>query len=172
MKSHIRGKMGRRVICSLTILLLICGILLPSVMVNARRTESKTKQKGVKVAFPEQEGMSFIGKFGKVTGYNYDYLSKVSEYTGWKLDYKFYYGRNATDNVVNAMEDVQNGNADLIGPILKNEQTEKLFEFPENSYGAVYTTLCALNSSGIRENNIKRRWGWMPILSSRLRLIS
>ena len=68
MKSHIRGKMGRRVICSLAILSLICGILLPSVMVSAR---SKTKQKVVKVAFPEQEGMSFIGKFGKVTGYNY-----------------------------------------------------------------------------------------------------
>lgn len=168
MKSHIKKKMGRRVICSLVILSLICGILLPSVMVSARRMESTnekttkaqgkiTDQKVVKVAFPEQEGMSFIGKFGKVTGYNYDYLSKVSEYTGWKLDYKFYYGRNANDNVVNAMEDVQTGNADLIGPILKNEQTEKLFEFPENSYGTVYTTLCALNSSGIRENNIKNK---------------
>ena len=73
MKSHIRGKLGRRVICSLAILLLICGILLPSVMVNAKRTERKTKQKVVKVAFPEQEGMSFIGKFGKVTWDDSDY---------------------------------------------------------------------------------------------------
>ena len=55
------------------------------------------------------------------------------------------------------MKDVQEGKADLIGPILKNAQTEKMFEFPENSYGTVYTTLCALNSSGIRENNIKNK---------------
>lgn len=176
MKSHIKKKMGRRVICSLVILSLICGILLPSITANAGKTKNADKtenanrikstnakektttvQKVVKVAFPEQEGMSFIGRFGKVTGYNYDYLSKVSEYTGWKLDYTFYRGKDTSENVVNAMMDVKDGKADLIGPILKNEQTEKMFEFPENSYGTVYTTLCALNSSGIRENNIKNK---------------
>ena len=131
MKSHIKKKIGRRVIGFLVILAFVCGMLLPSMTVNATGTESantkagktqskmsgqkasekieentaertiekaerktgnkankktkeesKTKQKVVKIAFPEQEGMSFIGRFGKVTGYNYDYLSKVSEYTG------------------------------------------------------------------------------------------
>ena len=45
--------------------------------------------------------------------------------------------------------DLQERNVDLLGPLLKNEQTEKMFEFPEKSYGTVYTTLCAL-SSGCR----------------------
>lgn len=132
------------------VLFLFCGIFLLPVTGNA-------KQKVVRIAFPEQEGMSFIGKFGKVTGYNYDYLSKVSEYTGWKLDYTFYYGRDENNNVKNAMEDVKDGRADLIGPILKTKQAEKMYEFPKNSYGTVYTTLCALNSSGIKENNVKNR---------------
>lgn len=123
-------------------------------MQKTAKTET-TEQKIVRIASPEQEGMSFISKSGKVTGYNYDYLSKVSEYTGWKLSYTFYYGNNPSDNVMNAMEDVKNGKADLIGPILKSEQTEQLYEFPKNSYGTVYTTLCASNSGGIRENNIK-----------------
>ena len=38
----------------------------------------------VRVAFLEQEGMSFIGHTGKISGYNFDYLEKISEYTGWQ----------------------------------------------------------------------------------------
>ena len=38
----------------------------------------------VRMAFLEQEGMSFIGHTGKITGYNFDYLEKISEYTGWR----------------------------------------------------------------------------------------
>lgn len=44
----------------------------------------------MRVAFPTQEGMSYIGHSGKVTGYNYDYLEKVSEYTGLEMDYVAY----------------------------------------------------------------------------------
>ena len=46
------------------------------------------------------------------------------------------------------------GKADLMGPLLKNEQTQALFEFPEHSYGTVYTILCALSSSSLREHNL------------------
>ena len=56
--------------------------------------------------------------------------------------------------VSSAISDLAAGKADLLGPLLKNEQTEKLFEFPEHSCGTVYTTLCALNSSGLREHNL------------------
>ena len=44
----------------------------------------------VRVAFLEQEGMSFIGHTGKITGYNFDYLEKISEYTGWQIEYVTY----------------------------------------------------------------------------------
>lgn len=40
----------------------------------------------IRVAFPTQEGMSYFAHSGKVTGYNYDYLEKISEYTGWEMD--------------------------------------------------------------------------------------
>lgn len=149
------GRTDKQIKYGIFILFLFCGMMLFPVTGNARKNDSK--QTIVKVAFPEQDGMSFIGRFGKVTGYNYDYLSKVAEYTGWKFDYTFYHGEDGNENVVNALEDVKNGKADLIGPILKNEQTEKMFEFPKNSYGTVYTTICALNSSGLREDNIKNK---------------
>lgn len=35
----------------------------------------------------------------------------------------------------------------------QNESMEELFSFPEQSYGIVYTTLCALETSDLREDN-------------------
>ena len=105
-------------------------------------------------ACPAQEGMSFIGHSGKVTGYNYDYLEKISEHTGWEMDYVAYPSNDGNESVGSAISDLIAGKVDLMGPLLKNEQAEQLFEFPENSYGTVYTTLCAPESSDLREYNL------------------
>lgn len=129
------------------LLILFCFLCMPVHADSDART--------VRVAFPEQEGMSFIGHSGKVTGYNYDYLQKISEYTGWQLEFISYPNSDGTEAVMQAMQDLQDGKVDLLGPILKNEQTEALFDFPENSYGTVYTTLCTANSSILREGNFK-----------------
>lgn len=111
----------------------------------------------IRVAFPTQEGMSFFGHSGKVTGYNYDYLEKISEYTGWEMEYVPYGSADGNEAVGSALADLQSGKVDLMGPLLKNEATQKMFEFPENSYGTVYTTLNALTSSPLRENNLFNR---------------
>ncbi len=113
------------------------------------------EQRVVRVAFPEQEGMSFIGHTGKITGYNFDYLEKISEYTGWQIEYVTYPTTDYNEAVGQAMEDLQAGRVDLLGPMLKTAQSADAFEFPENSYGTVYTTLCALTTSRLRETNIQ-----------------
>lgn len=134
---------------------LLAALLLASPMsVSAEKNEADTDRQTIRVAFPTQEGMSFFGHSGKVTGYNYDYLEKISEYTGWEMEYIPYGSADGNEAVGNAISDLQEGKADLLGPLLKNKATEEMFEFPENSYGTVYTTLCALSSSSIRENNI------------------
>lgn len=113
--------------------------------------------KVVRVAFPTQEGMSFFGHSGKVTGYNYDYLEKISEYTGWEMEYVPYASADGNEAVGSAINDLMEGNVDLLGPLLKNEATEEMFDFPEHSYGTVYTTLCALSASNLRENNLHQQ---------------
>ena len=109
----------------------------------------------VRVAFPEQDGMSMVTQSGKITGYNYDYLEKISEYTGWEMEYVSYGTGNYNEDVTNAISDLQEGKVDLLGPMLKSTAAEAMFEFPANSYGTVYTTLSALTTSRLRENNIK-----------------
>ena len=41
----------------------------------------------------------------------------------------------------NALNDLEAGKVDLLGPLLKNEYTEEIYNFPEQDYGTVYTTL-------------------------------
>ena len=116
---------------------------------------AEAEQRVVRVAFPEQEGMSFIGHTGKITGYNFDYLEKISEYTGWQIEYVTYPSTDYNEAVSEAIADLEAGKVDLLGPMLKTAQSQELMEFPESSYGTVYTTLCALTTSRLRETNIQ-----------------
>ena len=139
--------------CVVLAAVLLAGQALTALPVQAAEQERRV----VRVAFPEQPGMSYVGHTGKVTGYNYDYLEKISEYTGWQMEYVVYADADANKAVSRAMEDLQSGKVDLMGPLLKNQATEDLYAFPMCSYGLVYTTLCALSTGNIRENNVKNR---------------
>lgn len=129
-------------------------LIIPMQQGQAEEAGTQPERQTIRVAFPTQEGMSFFGHSGKVTGYNYDYLEKISEYTGWEMEYVPYGSADGNEAVGNAINDLKEGNVDLLGPLLKNKATEEMFEFPKNSYGTVYTTLCALSTSNIHENNL------------------
>lgn len=132
-------------------LLLLVWISCTALAAHAEESERRV----VRVAFPEQEGMSYIGRSGKVTGYNYDYLQKISEYTGWQMEFVAYPNEDGSQAVSDALNDLMAGKVDLMGPILKNPSVETMLDFPQTSYGVVYTTLCASYSSNLREQNFK-----------------
>ena len=133
----------------------LLSLVLVSMLLPRANAENGAATRTVRVAFPEQAGMSIIGHEGKVTGCNYDHLEKISEYTGWQMDYIAYPDDDGTAAVIRALQDLEDGKVDLVGPLLKNKATEALYEFPERSYGMAYTTLCALASGDLRETNIK-----------------
>lgn len=134
---------------------LLVGLLVCSLFPAAALAEGNSTRRVVRVAFPEQEGMSYISRSGRITGYNYDYLEKIAEYTGWQLEYVSYPSEDGNEAVMSAMQDLMEGKVDLMGPLLKNAYVEENFELPENSYGTVYTTLNALSSSSLHENNVQ-----------------
>ena len=141
---------GKRISRVLSALVALCLVLAAAPGARAAGEDRLT----VRVAFPEQEGISQVERSGKLSGYNYDYLEKISEFTGWEMDYAVYSSSDGNEAVGSAMEELMNGKVDLMGPILKNASTEELFEFPENSYGTVYTTLCADINSSLRKNDL------------------
>lgn len=136
----------------LFLLLAVC-FLMPERTVQAAENGNRM----VRVAFPEQEGMGYVEANGACSGYNYEYLEKVSEYTGWSMEYVKYTEEDQSEAIRKAMDDVAAGKVDLLGPVLKTKETEEKYAFPENSYGTVYTTLNTLESSTLTENNIRDR---------------
>lgn len=134
------------------LLILLCMCLLCPYSVCAQTPETET-MRTIRVAFPMQDGMSYFHKDGTPDGYSYAYLQKIAEYTGWKIEYIPYDSGDMNTDVQNALDDLKSGEVDLMGPILKTDQTAQILAFPDNSYGTVYTTLCALESSNIREDN-------------------
>lgn len=118
--------------------------------------QEQATHRTVRVAFPSQEGMSEIGEGGDLLGYNYDYLQTIAEYAGWELEYVTYENQSTNSEIESAMEMVMSGEADLIGPMLKSEAVEEMFEFPENEYGVVYTTLCSLEESTLSALNFTK----------------
>ncbi len=143
----------------------ICGpvllfgllFLLPGILAFAREGEkqaSETEKQVIRVAFPLQEGINEYRADGTPTGYNYDYLEKLAEYTGWEIEYVPYEEEDENQAIQHAIDDLQAGKVDLLGPMLKNESTQEMLEFPELSYGTVYSTLCALETGSLREDNL------------------
>ena len=62
---------------------------------------------------------------------------EISKYTGWT--YEFITGTE--DQLVPLMEMLETGEADVMGGIVKNEESMRLYDFPEFSTGASYTCL-------------------------------
>lgn len=102
------------------LMLFLCCCMVFPLYVSAKATQSRT----VKVAFPVQDGMSYFHPDGTPDGYNYVYLEKIAEYTGWKMEYIPYDSGDKNADIQNALNDLESGKVDLLGSILKNQYTE------------------------------------------------
>ncbi|MDO4488624.1 MAG: transporter substrate-binding domain-containing protein [Eubacteriales bacterium] len=140
--------------CKKRVITAIFSLLMVLMVVPAAFASETTERRVVRVAFPEQMGMSQIDNTGKLVGYNYDYLEKIAELTGWEMEYVTYDTGDTNSSVMDAMQDVMDGKVDLLGPMLRNAATEEMFEYPENNYGTVYTTLCVDINSTLHRSNL------------------
>lgn len=128
----------------LIVVMMICCVL-PQSFLCAQAQDT------IRVAFVEQDGISYYQNGNKPTGYNYDYLEKVAEYTGWKFEYVSYTGDDAIEE---ALQDIKDGKVDLYGPIVKNEEITDAYEVGNESYGTLYTTLEASTTSTLKVDAI------------------
>lgn len=94
----------------------------------------------IKVGYPIVSGFTEV-EDGIYTGYAYEYLMEIAKSTGW--EYEFI--EMSLEDLIYKLRD---GEIDLASGMLKNEQTEALYDFPEVSAGYTYTTLSVL-----KENN-------------------
>ena len=101
----------------------------------------------VRVAYPIQQNLSQVDEYGNYSGYLTDYLNMIAEFAGWEVVYVTYSAPSLDEQMMQALDDVESGEADLLGGLLYSEALEENLLYSENSCGAVYTTLETLDSN-------------------------
>ena len=118
--------------------------------------EGYAQQKNtIRVAYPIQYGLTEIDEEGNYSGYTYEYLQEIAQYTGWDLEFVQFKG-DIDEQLMSAMAAVEAGEVDLMGGTVFNEELAKTYDYPSYGYGTAYTTLNVLeDNTKINETNLK-----------------
>ena len=118
--------------------ILILSIINICLSVQSNYANAETNDK-IKVGYSIVSGFTEV-KDGIYSGFSFEYLREIAKYTGW--EYEFI--EMSLNDVITKLRD---GEIDIAGGMLKNEQTMELYDFPEYNTGATYTTLATLKDN-------------------------
>lgn len=135
MSLYCKQRRGMRMIC-LWVMLIVAVLLCPA---RAQENESRT----LRVAYPIQPGLTNVDQNGNYSGYTYEYLQEIAQYTGWNYEFVQLPG-TLNETLSQMLEMVKNGEIDLIGAMLYSESLGSQYSYSSHSYGTSETVLQAL----------------------------
>ena len=121
----------------------------------ARPAFAAARQEGVtiRVGFPIQKGLTQIDEQGVLSGYTYEYLQEIAQYTGWNYEFVRLEG-TADEQLIQMMDMLEKGELDLMGGMVLNDDLAQIYDYPGYNYGMAYTTLLVLDeNTAINESN-------------------
>lgn len=109
----------------------------------------------VRVAFlPEMYGFYEIKENGDYSGYNYEYLMNIAQYTNWIYEFVIIEEGSVSSSLVKAEEMMLAGELDLLGPYSATSARFDYFETGERNYGVYrYNFYSAFHNYAITEDN-------------------
>jgi diguanylate cyclase (GGDEF)-like protein len=122
MKSTMR-EIVRFLFCLLTM------AFFPGFSVRAEDVQSsRREEKTVRVAYVQTQNFLEGGEGERKSGYGYEYLQKISYYTGWK--YEYIYG-----NFQESLDRLMNGEVDLMSDLVYSDERAQQISFSEMEQG-------------------------------------
>ena len=97
----------------------------------------------IRVAYPYQAGLTEVDVQGNYSGYTYEYLQEIAQYTGWSYEFVEVPG-TPDESLTQLMEMLENGEVDLMGGMLYSASMAELYDYSGYSYGVVETVLQVL----------------------------
>ena len=94
----------------------------------------------IRVGYVLFESYQELAPDGSRSGYGYEYLEHIADYTGWQYEY-------ITCTWNQCLQMLEKGEIDLLTYVNKNENRSHLFNFPTRPMGECYGTL------SIKKNN-------------------
>lgn len=127
----------------------------------------------VRVGYPIQDGLTECDEEGNYSGYTYEYLLEIAQYTGWEYEFVQIPG-DINESLMTMMDMLAAGELDLMGSTLYNEGMAELYDYAGYSYGMVYTVLNVPYEDGSTsvidgERGYNLRVAVLPTMSTRLK---
>lgn len=136
-------KRKRYFIRILSVVLLCCTVLFSTAF--SSDTYTAKEEEIISVSFPIQDGFSEIDESGNYSGYVYEYLMKIAQRTGWR--YKFISYQATNENLQHGLDQVRDGEVDLIGSMVYIDALTQQYEYASVPYGEIYFVLLASDSN-------------------------
>ncbi|MEA5021033.1 MAG: GGDEF domain-containing protein [Gordonibacter sp.] len=109
----------------------------------------------IRVGFVNQPGSFFIDENGRYSGYTYEYLVQLAQYTGWNYEFIPATGDDENSQILNTLDMLETGKIDLLGMMNYSSELSGLYEYPHNSYGSFHPCLfVANNTDNVSKTNI------------------
>lgn len=126
-------------------------ILILLLVTNLIPVSAKTK---VKVAYPIQTGLTEVLDDGDYSGYTYDYLKELERFTDLEFEFITLEG-DENEQLMTAMEKVQNGELDLMGAMIYDESLTEMYDYTSTNYGMGNMAIYVLSDNeSINDTNI------------------
>ena len=100
----------------------------------------------IRIGFPIQEGFSQIDEKGNFSGYTYDYLMEIAQYTGWNYEFIHVEG-NIDQQLTTLLAMLKNGEIDVMGAMRYHESLSSQYDYSGYSYGTSFKALYVLDDN-------------------------
>ena len=115
-------------------------------LAQSEKSETPAAQRIVKVGYMDRAGSLSKDEDGTYSGYTYDYLMRIAQFTGWTYEFVEAEGETDNEKAVNLIEMLDNGEVDIEGSMTYSPALGELYEYPANSYGSAHTSLFVMNT--------------------------
>lgn len=113
------------------------------------KTFSRENTKTIRVGWVNQPGYMNIDKDGGLSGYNYEYLQAISQYTGWKYEF-------VIDSFDNLYDRLKNGDIDIMGSVFYTHKRADEVWFTEVEAGREALSLYTKADKNLNKNDFKK----------------
>lgn len=116
------------------IILLLCLVLCIGLLVPLSEAIGTVSTQVIRVGNFLYEGFLDRNEDGTYTGYAFDYLQEIAQYTGWEYEYV-----DVTWD--QSLEMLENGEIDIMGTLLLTPERAEVFDFSDLAMGSGYGVL-------------------------------
>ena len=100
----------------------------------------------IRVAWPDQTGLTETDEHDAYSGYTYEYLERIAQFTDWKYEFVRVEG-DLNEQLVTLLGMLESGEVDIMGAMNYSDAYAQRYDFAIKSYGTAHTALLASDAN-------------------------